>query len=963
MKKVMQGKPYAGNPHVRFDEGAGAPRHSGRSALLYNKMLMLIGAAAFFVVADAMADFLVAPVNATAQSFYQSGDDERSPMHAIDGSGMSPVPVTAASAASTSTAGCVWLSENSPETWIAFDLGEEKTVTGLRLWNYNEFYGGRSYAARGIRTARIYVGDTMPPQGGAYFDAGAAWGRFVADAAFKKATASASYTGEDFQFAAPVRGRYFQIVVTSSHRTREKHLGNYVGLSEIAFYVDAENENGGRGATALPAGEGRAGSPRSRETRDPTAASGRVTVVDNGVIVREVDVSGGGVRSASYQLSRARKNYLHGGSREFSLMVNGKLLTGQDAWANPRVARQVASDGTRTTVLSFDRPDGSLSVSLAYAARPGVPLVSKTLDVRNTGKADVCVEAVNVEDFATTFWVTHSHVYRRYARFRAIGPYVGDWEDPLVAVHDASHTSGMVVGNETVSVLKRTGVFEDGKSLRVGTTTPDAPYPFRRWLRAGKSWRSAAVFTVPYADAYGPEQAIEGTVADHVRTFASLDAPERGLRPMFIYSSWEPFAHRFDEKLTLELAEAAAACGITDFEMDWAMHANKTPSGLKFGFGDYAVDTNKFPRGLKPVFARVRELGMRPTLYFCLGQVSANAEVRKAHPEWMVRSADGRIVNLHTPRNNDATACFGTGWKDYIGKIIADHAKEYGLSYIKLDLAIATSAYIYDSAWSGCYAKDHPGHRDRPESFDVIYANCLDMFDCIHRAAPGAYIDCTFESAGKLQLIDYGLLRHADGNWLSNIGEGMRGNMKARLDTLPCRMRQIAWERALAVPTSALIIGNLWISDPNRILAFKSLAGALPVMLGDPRRVPQAERAELKRLVKAFCAAGERHGFMAYRQDLPGFGEPGEGRWDGFARINTTTRTGGIVGVFRQNAAEPSRVVVVNGLDSDATYAVTRLADGAPVASATGAELARKGFRVAFDKMIDGELFEVRLEK
>ena len=32
----MQGKPYAGNPHVRFDEGAGAPRHSGRSALLYN---------------------------------------------------------------------------------------------------------------------------------------------------------------------------------------------------------------------------------------------------------------------------------------------------------------------------------------------------------------------------------------------------------------------------------------------------------------------------------------------------------------------------------------------------------------------------------------------------------------------------------------------------------------------------------------------------------------------------------------------------------------------------------------------------------------------------------------------------------------------------------------------------------------------------------------------------------------
>ena len=31
----MQGKPYAGNPHVRFDEGAGAPRRTGRPALLY----------------------------------------------------------------------------------------------------------------------------------------------------------------------------------------------------------------------------------------------------------------------------------------------------------------------------------------------------------------------------------------------------------------------------------------------------------------------------------------------------------------------------------------------------------------------------------------------------------------------------------------------------------------------------------------------------------------------------------------------------------------------------------------------------------------------------------------------------------------------------------------------------------------------------------------------------------------
>ena len=36
MKPVPHGEPYAGNLHVRFDEGAGVPDNKGRSALLYS---------------------------------------------------------------------------------------------------------------------------------------------------------------------------------------------------------------------------------------------------------------------------------------------------------------------------------------------------------------------------------------------------------------------------------------------------------------------------------------------------------------------------------------------------------------------------------------------------------------------------------------------------------------------------------------------------------------------------------------------------------------------------------------------------------------------------------------------------------------------------------------------------------------------------------------------------------------
>ena len=37
MTQVSQGKPYAGNPHVRFEEGASAPENPRRSALLHTR--------------------------------------------------------------------------------------------------------------------------------------------------------------------------------------------------------------------------------------------------------------------------------------------------------------------------------------------------------------------------------------------------------------------------------------------------------------------------------------------------------------------------------------------------------------------------------------------------------------------------------------------------------------------------------------------------------------------------------------------------------------------------------------------------------------------------------------------------------------------------------------------------------------------------------------------------------------
>ena len=183
--------------------------------------------------------------------------------------------------------------------------------------------------------------------------------------------------------------------------------------------------------------------------------------------------------------------------------------------------------------------------------------------------------------------------------------------------------------------------------------------------------------------------------------------------------------------------------------------------------------TKKFPDGIKPVFEEIRKLGMKPGLWISVGSAAKASQALKNNPEWAVRDDNGDLVNLHSPdsERDQWTMCFGTEWKEYIKNKILNLVRELNLSYVKLDLSVVTSAYSTEINKAGCSAKDHPFHKDREESLIVIYERLFELFDELHQEAPDLYIDCTFETAGKLQLIDYAFCQHAEGNWLTNIGE------------------------------------------------------------------------------------------------------------------------------------------------------------------------------------------------
>jgi alpha-galactosidase len=63
-----------------------------------------------------------------------------------------------------------------------------------------------------------------------------------------------------------------------------------------------------------------------------------------------------------------------------------------------------------------------------------------------------------------------------------------------------------------------------------------------------------------------------------------------------------------------------------------------------------------------------------------------------------------------------------------------------------------------------------------------------------------------------------------------------------------------------------------------------------------------------------------------------------DGSWDGFQRINTDTKTGGIIGVFRRGAIEANRLVTINDLNEGSIYQVKTM-DGKVITSKTGREL------------------------
>ncbi|MDR6562291.1 MULTISPECIES: alpha-galactosidase [unclassified Arcicella] len=669
-------------------------------------------------------------------------------------------------------------------------------------------------------------------------------------------------------------------------------------------------------------------------------------ILNNGFVQRNIKLpsASGSVGTTSYKPVVGIFKYFEKNNPEFQFEINDKIYAGKGNWTLigiQKITDTKQGDGAAVTILSEDK---QVELTLKYLLYPNLPVIRKSLVIKNLSDKSVSLESVDIEKFnvtgyyATTFsWICHD-----YGRRRSIGPYDGNMQDALLTVHNSDWQQGIVIGNEAAGVIKHTSVFWQEPTICSGLTHKDSRFPFRKHIQQGQSFETPQVFTMVYNNHKDPDEILNTAVPDFVRRHVGIRLSELSQKPTFIYNTWVPFRKDINEKLVMELAKSAADAGMKEFIID---------DGWNDNYGDWMIDKKKFPNGLKPVFDYIKSLGMKPGLWVSVGSASPDSKVYKEHPEWFVLDQNLNPANLHEDDLKMRTACFSTDWYNYIKNVLMKLSLEYGLEYLKLDFTVVTSPYRFGKENTGCYAKNHQ-HKDQHESFYMNYENVWRLFDELHAAKPNLFIDCTLETMGGLQLIDYAMLKHAEGDWLSNF----YGPPDENVDL---KVRNMAWWRSPAIPATALVIGNPEMQDVGWEMHIKSLAGALPIMLGDPRKLSTPDFKKYRSYADWLQAMENKHQIMSFRQDLAGFGEPKEGLWDGFQRINTDTKSGGIIGVFKHGSLETERLVTLKYLNPERNYIIKEAISGKKIIQATGKQLSETGFKVKINEQYNGQLFEI----
>ncbi len=156
------------------------------------------------------------------------------------------------------------------------------------------------------------------------------------------------------------------------------------------------------------------------------------------------------------------------------------------------------------------------------------------------------------------------------------------------------------------------------------------------------------------------------------------------------WCSWYYYYTKIDEKQVYNNLEFLRSKGrkFDVFQLD---------DGYQTAVGDWLSINNKFPGGIAPIARKVRTMGMVPGIWLAPFIASRKSMIFKNHPEWFLRTTDGKPVIAGWNPNWDMFGYFYAldtthpEYQEYIRNVINTFVHEWGFGYLKLDFVYAAS--------------------------------------------------------------------------------------------------------------------------------------------------------------------------------------------------------------------------------------------------------------------------------
>jgi alpha-galactosidase len=684
------------------------------------------------------------------------------------------------------------------------------------------------------------------------------------------------------------------------------------------------------------------GKGQSESTYIHRGPDGKSWTIGNGLIEREIRYEPRvGLYTSSWRHKPTGRDFMQRAQAsqnwgaEFSFESDGERFAG--AWGG-KFELLGAGEGSsavpgKQLSLRLKAKSQPLLVNVYYEVYDGLPVVRKWIVILNQGSAAVTLSHLSFEAVNA---VPGSPGDLQVSGFYGTQPreifFTGRVEDPAVVELNSRTGEGLVVMNEAPGYTKRTEMVGWGDGFEAMYDTD--LFPFERRIEPGETFTSAKCSVAFFAAGHP-------TADPHwvVPTYTSRVLLKKGAdyQPPWIYNTWEPFERGINRDIVGDLIAIAGRMNLDIFTID---------DGWQADYGENRVNLEAFPQGLEEVGLLAGRNNLRLGLWVPLAAVSPNTAVYKEHPEWLCKDASGRPKFTGTAAGGQAVMCLATPYKEVAAKRLSELIDRYHLKYVKVDLTTVFNAY---GESPGCYAQGHE-HKTWAESLERIYEGIAYVTERIYREHPDVLLDLTFELWGQKHLIDYGLLAAGDLDWLSNVDD------ESPEAAGPRQARTLLYHRALAIPTDAMLIGNLHANTPALEERLATAMGSGPLFLGDLRKLTPAEQDWYGEKIRWFKKLRREVAINEGFFPLGAWEQPGAASWDGFARLSLAGE--GLIALFKnESGAEQAEVRLP--VFPEGSFRIRSVMTGESLGEFSGEQI-RQGIPVRFPAQSKVQILEIR---